>query len=107
MIMATVLLSLIVLAINYSVTMIIAPQYATFGPQTYCDRLPTQPNEQSDCSQHHNSIRHCTELAENPVAKDVCTPSVVSTFLNRVTINFPFFGVIDFWAQFAFLGMSL
>lgn len=104
MLMATILLTLIVLAINYSVTMIIAPQYATFGPQTYCDRPARHAGEQPDCSNHHSSIRHCTELAENHAAKDVCTPSVVSTFINRVTINYPFFGVIVFWAQFAFLG---
>lgn len=103
LLLATVLLVLIVLALNYSVGMIIAPQYTTFGPQTYCDR-PTLPNEQPDCTNHRSSIRHCNELAENHIVKDVCTPSVVSVFLNRITINFPFFGVFDFWAQFAFIG---
>ena len=32
---------------------------------------------------------------------------MVSTFLNRITINFPFFGVVDFWAQFVFLSIFL
>lgn len=104
LLMATVMLTLIVLAINYSVAMMVAPQYATFGPQTYCDRPARHPGEQPDCSKHKAAIKACTELAENPVARDVCTPSVVSTFINRVTINFPFFGVVDFWAQFVFLG---
>jgi LMBR1 domain-containing protein 1 len=31
----------------------------------------------------------------------------VSTFLNRITVNFPFYGALDFWAQFAFLGVFL
>jgi len=31
----------------------------------------------------------------------------MSTFLNRVTLNWPVFGAIDFWAQFAFLGVFL
>jgi len=31
----------------------------------------------------------------------------MSTFLNRVTINFPFYGIIDFWAQFVFLAIFL
>ncbi|KAH7025391.1 putative lysosomal cobalamin transporter [Macrophomina phaseolina] len=106
LLLATVLLTLMVLAINYSVAMMIAPQYATFGPQTYCDR-PSHPGEQPDCSQHKSAIKPCTELAENPVAKEVCTPSVVTTFINRVTVNFPFFGVVDFWAQFAFLAVYL
>jgi len=104
LLMATVMLTLIVFAINYSVAAMIAPQYATFGPQTYCDRTPMHPGEQPDCSNHKAAIKKCTELAENPVAKDVCTPSVVSTFIDRTTFNFPFFGVVDFWAQFAFLG---
>jgi LMBR1 domain-containing protein 1 len=107
LLLATVLLTLIVLAINYSVAMMVAPQYATWGPQTYCDRPAKHPGEQPDCANHRNAIRHCSELASNPVAKDVCTPSVVSTFINRVTVNFPFFGVVDFWAQFAFLGVYL
>jgi len=104
LLMATVLLTLIVLAINYSVAMMVAPQYATFGPQTYCDLPVKHPGEQPDCSKHHHAIKPCSELADNSVAKDVCTPSVVSTFINRVTVNFPFFGVVDFWAQFVFLG---
>jgi LMBR1 domain-containing protein 1 len=104
LLMATVMLVLIVLAINYSVAMMVAPQYATFGPQTYCDRPARHPGEQPDCSNHADAIKPCSEIADNPVAKDVCTPSVVSTFINRVTVNFPFFGVVDFWAQFAFLG---
>ncbi|KAF4311146.1 putative lmbr1 domain protein [Botryosphaeria dothidea] len=107
LLLATVLLTLMVLAINYSVAMVIAPQYATFGPQTYCDRPTRHPGEQPDCSEHKSAIKPCTELAENPVAKDICTPSVVTTFINRVTVNFPFFGVVDFWAQFAFLAVYL
>ena len=107
LLMAIVLLTLTTLAINYSVAMIVAPQYATFGPQTYCDRDPRHPGDQPDCSNHHSKIKPCTELAENHVAKDVCTPSVFSTFINRVTINFPFFGIILFWAQFAFLAVYL
>jgi len=107
LLMATVLLTLIVLGINYSVAMVVAPQYATFGPQTYCDLETNSRTEIPDCSEHKDLIKPCSELAENPFAKDVCTPSVLSTFINRVTINFPFFGVVLFWAQFAFLGVYL
>ncbi|KAK7541055.1 putative lysosomal cobalamin transporter [Phyllosticta citribraziliensis] len=107
LLLSTVLLTLIVLAINYSVAMLVAPQYSTWGPQTYCDRPAQIPGGQPDCSDNKSAVKSCTELAENPVAKDVCTPSVVSTFINRVTVNFPFFGVVDFWAQFAFLAIYL
>jgi LMBR1 domain-containing protein 1 len=106
LLLATVLLTLIVLAINYSVAMLIAPQYATFGSQKYCDRLPKHPGEQPDCTHHQSAIKWCSEIADTPQADAVCTPSVVSNFINRVSVNFPFFGVILFWAQFAFLGKS-
>lgn len=102
LLMATVLLALMVLAINYSIAMIVAPQYTTFGPQTYCDS-PWDSEELSDCSEHTDLIKPCSELAESSRAAVTCTPSVVSTFLNRITVNFPIFGAVCFWAQFAFL----
>ena len=107
LLVATVMLTLITLALNYSISMMVAPQYATFGPQTYCAHPPRHPGEQPDCTNHTRHILPCSELADDAAAKNVCTPSVVSTFLNRVTVNFPFFGVVDFWAQFAFLGIFL
>jgi LMBR1 domain-containing protein 1 len=107
MLMATVLLTLMVLAINYALAMIVAPQYATFGPQTYCDRASRHPGEQPDCTNHKKAIKTCSERSDNPVANMVCTPSVVSTFINRITVNFPFIGAVNFWAQFAFLGIFL
>ena len=104
LLLATLLLALIVLALNYSIAMIVAPGYTHFGPQTYCDRPPRHPTEQPDCSNHKGAIKHCSELANSQAALNVCTPSVVSTFLDRSTVNFSFFGDVDFWAQIAFLG---
>lgn len=103
LLMATVMLTLIMLAINYSIAMLIAPQYSMYGAQTICTRPTKHPLDQPDCSAHPESIQTCTELSD----RKVCTPSVVSTFLNRVTVNFPFFGALDFWAQFAFLAVFL
>jgi len=103
MLMATVMLTLMALAIQYSLAMMVAPQYAHYGPQTFCDH-PVQPGAQPNCTTHPNHIRPCSEIASSPQARNVCTPSVISTFLDRITVNFSFFGVIDFWAQFAFLG---
>lgn len=107
LLIATVLLTLMTLAINYSIAMLVAPQYATFGPQTFCDHPPKHPGEQPDCTDHQQHIIPCTEDTHNPAARNVCTPSVVSTFLNRVTVNYPFLGIVDFWAQFVFLGIFL
>ncbi|KAJ6042525.1 uncharacterized protein N7446_013591 [Penicillium canescens] len=107
LLLATAMLMLIILALNYSISMVVAPQYATFGPQTFCDRAPGLFLGKPDCSDSKELIKPCSELAKNPDAQQVCTPSVVSTFLNRVTLNYPFFGVVFFWAQFLFLGLYL
>jgi LMBR1 domain-containing protein 1 len=104
LLLATVLLALVGLAIDYAVVTMVAPGYAIFGQQRYCDRAPRHPGEQPDCAADAAAIRACSERATNKVALGVCTPSVASTFINRMTVNFPFFGVVDFWAQFAFLG---
>lgn len=105
LLLATAILMLIILALNYSTTMMIAPQYATYGQQTFCDRKLGFSEQQPDCSNAQHLVKPCSELADNLVAQQVCTPSVASTFLNRVAINFPFFGAIFFWGQFAFLGI--
>jgi LMBR1 domain-containing protein 1 len=105
LLMATVMLALIVFGINYAVAMLIAPQYSIYGTQTFCTNEPDHPGAQPDCSQHKDMVSPCSEASKYKHAKDVCTPTVMSTFLNRITITWPFFGVIDFWAQFAFLGI--
>ena len=102
--LATELLTLIILAINYAVAMMVAPQYAHYGSQTFCDLPLRHPSDQPDCSQNHSRIRHCSERSTSQAAINVCSPSVVSTFLDRITVNYSFFGVVCFWAQFAFLG---
>lgn len=107
LLIATVMLALIILAINYAIPMVVAPQYAIYGTQTFCMNTPSHPGEQPDCQHHTDMVRPCSEAITDPAAKDVCTPTVMSTFLNRITLNWPVFGVIDFWAQFAFLGVFL
>jgi len=101
------MLTLIMLAINYAIAMIVAPQYAIYGAQTFCTNPARHPGEQPDCSKHPELVKPCSELSSGEGAENVCTPSVVSTFLNRVTVNFPFFGALAFWAQFAFLAVFL
>ena len=106
LLLATILLTLIALAINYAMAMIVAPQYAHYGPQTYCDRPLRHPDDQPDCTNHTKAIKPCSETSKSQAATNVCTPSVGSTFLDSITVNFSFFGAVDFWAQIAFLGMS-
>jgi LMBR1 domain-containing protein 1 len=107
LLIATVMLGLIILATNYGIAMLVAPQYSIYGTQTFCTNEPAHPGEQPDCKNHSDMIHACSEALKYKHAKDVCTPSVMSTFLNRITITWPFFGLIDFWAQFAFLAVFL
>jgi LMBR1 domain-containing protein 1 len=107
LLLATLMLSLIVLAINYAISIIVAPQYAIYGSQTFCTNPPKHPGEAPSCIDNLDLIKACTELSDGDNSHGICTPSVISTFLNRIIVNFPFFGVLDFWAQFAFLGVFL
>ncbi|KAK0515849.1 hypothetical protein JMJ35_001883 [Cladonia borealis] len=107
LLMATVMLTLMAFAINYSMAMIVAPQYAHFGPQTFCDRPLRHPDDQPDCTNHTRAIKPCSETSDSQAATNVCTASVGSTFLDSITINFSFFGAVDFWAQIAFLAVYL
>ncbi|KAM0329406.1 hypothetical protein ACHAQA_004713 [Verticillium albo-atrum] len=105
LLIATVMLALIILAINYSVAMLIAPQYAIYGTQTWCS-APHGKGEIPDCRERPDYVVSCAETLSKE-ARGVCTPSVMSEFLNRITITWPFFGAVDFWAQFAFLAVFL
>ncbi|KFX98449.1 hypothetical protein V495_01859 [Pseudogymnoascus sp. VKM F-4514 (FW-929)] len=91
--------------INYAITTIVAPQYSIYGPQTFCTNPPRHAGEAPDCRDHPELIKQCTKLSHADKSGNICTPSVVSTFINRITANFPFFGAVDFWAQFAFLAV--
>jgi len=107
LLIATVMLALIILAINYAIAMLAAPQYSIYGTQTFCSNPPKHPGEQPDCSEFTEMVKPCSEAFSEDAAKYVCTPTVMSTFLNRLTLNWPVFGAVDFWAQFAFLGIFL
>lgn len=104
MLMGTIFLMLAVIALNYSLTMVVAPQYAHYGNQRYCNHTVGDFGEVRDCSKYPELILPCTSAAD---AEEVCTPAVVSTFINRITLAFPFFGEVAFWGQFAFLGVWL
>ncbi|KAL7270796.1 hypothetical protein RUND412_006487 [Rhizina undulata] len=101
MLLATVLLTLSVLAINYVIAIIVAPQYAQYGGQMFCDHTIQNSGLYRDCTFHKELIRPCNETSP----QSICTPTVVSTFINRLTINFPYFGIFAFWSQFAFLAI--
>ncbi|RIA80145.1 putative lysosomal cobalamin transporter [Glomus cerebriforme] len=96
----SILFMLSLLALNYTLTMVVVPQYAQFGSQKYCNHTI---NEQRNCTGHPQLIVPCDVTAPT----DICTPTVISTFIHRITINAPFFGVIFYYAHWGFLGVAL
>lgn len=105
LLIATVMLALIILAINYAIANMVAPQYSIYGTQTYCT-APPHAGETPNCKDRPDYLIQCSEGLDKEALK-VCTPSIMAEFLNRVTITWPFFGALDFWAQFVFLGVFL
>lgn len=104
LLVSTVMLTLIVLALNYSFTMMLFPHYAHYGGQKFCDHTIANSGVFRNCKGDNAIfIKPCDEHAP----QDICTPTVVSSFINRITLNFPFFGLFAFWAQFAFMGILL
>ncbi|CAB4422786.1 unnamed protein product [Rhizophagus irregularis] len=95
-----ILFMLSLLALNYTLTMVVVPQYAQFGSQKYCNNTI---NGDRNCTEYPQLIVPCDVTAPT----DICTPTVISTFIHRITLNAPFFGVIFYYAHWGFLGVAL
>ncbi|CAG8667973.1 7319_t:CDS:10 [Acaulospora morrowiae] len=95
---AAMVLMMSLLALNYTLTMVVAPQYAQFGSQKYCNHTV---GEVRDCHDYPQLIIPCDVTAPT----DICTPTITSTFLHRIMMNTPFFGVVFYYAQWAFLAV--
>lgn len=105
LLLITLLLAFIGLALNYALPVIIAPQYATFGSQRYCDHSSSASGRLSECANGLESfVKLCFEHDTKPLGKGVCTPSVSSSLLADVSAMFPVFGILNTSAQVAFLG---
>ncbi|KAI8078166.1 uncharacterized protein B0P05DRAFT_542805 [Gilbertella persicaria] len=83
-------------AVNYSMTSVVAPGYAHFGSQVYCNHTE---GGRRDCSYEIDQIVPCDIYA--PI--EICTPTVSSTLIDRITLNTPLFGLILYYSQWAFL----
>ncbi|KAI7847258.1 hypothetical protein BDC45DRAFT_23226 [Circinella umbellata] len=93
---STILLTLSLLALNYSLTAVVAPGYAHFGSQVYCNYTE---GGQRDCSEHMDKIVPCDIYAPT----EICTPTITSTLIDRIVVNTPFFGALYYYSQWAFL----
>ncbi|GAO51283.1 hypothetical protein G7K_5388-t1 [Saitoella complicata NRRL Y-17804] len=94
------LLTLTILAINYSLVTVVAPQYAHFGHQKFCNHTLGNGFIR-DCTDYPDLIVPCDASAPT----NICTPTVMSSFVDRVGLNYPFFGQVGFWSQWIFVGV--
>ncbi|KAK4509176.1 CDP-diacylglycerol--glycerol-3-phosphate 3-phosphatidyltransferase [Mucor velutinosus] len=101
LLVSAVLLTLSLLALNYTVTTTVAPGYAHFGSQVYCNF--TNAMGDRDCSEHVEKIVHCDIYGPT----EICTPTVSSTMVDRVIVNTPFFGIFFYYSQWVFLGVFI
>ncbi|KAI9031816.1 hypothetical protein CLU79DRAFT_808706 [Phycomyces nitens] len=97
---SAVLLLLSLLALNYTITTVVAPGYAHFGSQVYCNQTL---GGLRDCSDRLDLIVPCD--ISGPT--DVCTPTISSTLIDRIIINTPFLGMVFYYSQWAFLVVFL
>jgi len=85
---AVLILMLSVVALNIQIVLNLAPQYSSFGTQTYVPVNSTQP------------------VACSPSAgPQDCVLSGIATFVN--IINLSFFGVVFYWINWGFLAAFL
>lgn len=106
LLMGTIMLMLTVIAITYSITMIAAPQYSHYGGQKYCNNQVGGAGSPYDCTYAPELIWDCNTRSSGD-ASNVCTPTIVTTFINRITLNFPGLGNFIFWCQFLFVGVFI
>ncbi|KAI9476205.1 MAG: hypothetical protein EXX96DRAFT_576195 [Benjaminiella poitrasii] len=92
-----VLLTLGLLGLNYTMTTTVAPGYAHFGSQVYCNH--TTLTGYRDCSQHKELIVLCDVYGPT----DICTPTVSSSMIDKISVNTPFFGIVFYYSQWVFL----
>jgi len=97
LLLTAVILMLAILALNIEITTL-APQYTTFGTQTYNHTWVNTNNETAW------EMRPCSFDAP---LHGVCTMTQISEIINRISIHTPFFGVIYFVATWIFLAFFL
>ncbi|CAO3609990.1 unnamed protein product [Cunninghamella blakesleeana] len=100
LLVTAILLTLSLLALNYTVTTTVAPGYAHFGSQVYCNYTI---GDKRDCFQRPEYILPCTLKAPT----EICTPTTSSVLIDRMLIDTPALGLILYYSQWVFLGVMI
>ncbi|RUS22140.1 hypothetical protein BC937DRAFT_90224 [Endogone sp. FLAS-F59071] len=99
----TIILMLSLLALNFSLTTVVAPGYAHFGSQVYVMFGTAKIIRNLSCPATLTRPSPCTPSPST----EICTPTVASSLIDGVNVNTPFFGVIFYYAQWVFVGVFL
>ncbi|KAG9320772.1 hypothetical protein KVV02_003476 [Mortierella alpina] len=93
---ATMILMLSLAGMCYSLTMSVAPEYAMFGGQKYCNHTMV---EERDCNDYPALIIPCHVGAPT----DLCTPTVTSSIIMKIILGTPALGIAFYYMQWLFL----
>ncbi|KAF9958570.1 hypothetical protein BGZ70_009141 [Mortierella alpina] len=93
---ATMILMLSLAGMCYSLTMSVAPDYAMFGSQKYCNHTIVT---ERDCSDYPTLIIPCHIGAPT----DLCTPTVTSSIIMKIILGTPALGIAFYYMQWLFL----
>ncbi|KAG0214659.1 hypothetical protein BGX28_001697 [Mortierella sp. GBA30] len=97
---ATMLLMLSLAGMCYSLTMSVAPDYAMFGSQKYCNHTIV---DERDCSDYPALIIPC-HVGAPP---ELCTPTVTSSIILKIILGTPALGIGFYYMQWLFLLMFI
>ncbi|KAF9981259.1 hypothetical protein BGZ75_007480 [Mortierella antarctica] len=96
---ATMILMLSLAGMCYSLTMSVAPEYAMFGSQKYCNHTVVE----RDCNDYPALIIPCHVGAPT----DLCTPTVTSSIIMKIILGTPALGIAFYYMQWLFLLMFI
>ncbi|KAL0088617.1 hypothetical protein F4703DRAFT_1847384 [Phycomyces blakesleeanus] len=96
LVISSTLLTLGLLAANYSIVSFIAPAYAHFGSQVYCN---SEEGDVRDCSLDVDLIVPCDIYGPT----DICTPTVISTSIDRISFNSPRVSAVYYYSHWVFV----
>ncbi|KAI5293184.1 putative lysosomal cobalamin transporter [Ascosphaera acerosa] len=129
LLLATTLIALAGAAVAYMLATVLAPRYAAFGTQRFCDHPSSSGGQLADCAGRlRSAIRPCGDTLRHqgggyvlgrgsdhghdrghPQGQDrefaagVCTPSKYSRFVRGLAGRFPFVEQVNLYAQLAFI----
>jgi len=90
--MATWLFQMMTVTLNMEV-LTLSPTYATFGNQFWLNATSTEPDKHLPCDIHNIQVYENT-----------CVQTQIGRFINTMSVESPFFNVILFYGNLAFLG---